>query len=346
MSKKNSKQLLAALCILVFIVSFASLFIPQAHASLGITLVQSAHAQETGAATGYCIFSTAPTAGDVIVLTVGLRTTVSTTVSSVSETGVSWTVAVNSVSAGNYLACICYGVVGSGAGAVISVFPSDTSYYGCVMDASEFSDLSSTPLDVYASNTGAGTTTDTGTTVTTSTPNELFVGDSVTGSQTQSSATNGFSVIGGTPFDSGYVCSAFLYKIVSSTQTANSGCQISGASWSGAIATFEATAPAPTPTLTPTPTPTPTASPTPTPTPTPVASSRPSPASSPVGGSGYEGFGSTPNPINPNPSNPVPTSTPSPSLPEPRQSLNDGVLLFVVLVAVSVAVAMFFGRKR
>ena len=251
MSKKNSKQLLAALCILVFIVSFASLFIPQAHASLGITLVQSAHAQETGAATGYCIFSTAPTAGDVIVLTVGLRTTVSTTVSSVSETGVSWTVAVNSVSAGNYLACICYGVVGSGAGAVISVFPSGTSYYGCVMDASEFSDLSSTPLDVYASNTGAGTTTDTGTTITTSTPNELFVGDSVTGSQTQSSATNGFSVIGGTPFDSGYVCSAFLYKIVSSTQTANSGCQISGASWSGAIATFEATAPAPTPTPTP-----------------------------------------------------------------------------------------------
>lgn len=118
--------------------------------------------------------------------------------------------------------------------------------------------------------------------------------------------------------------------------------KISGASWSGAIATFEATAPAPTPT----PTPTPTASPTPTPTPTPVASSRPSPASSPVGGSGYEGFGSTPNPINPNPSNPIPTSTPSPSLPQPRQSLNDGVLLFVVLVAISVAVAMLFGRKR
>ncbi len=241
----NKGRMLIVIFIAVFVASavVGTFKVPVVHASGGITSVQSDFINM--GTSGYIFLPSAPSSGDVIVATIGFHTYGTTTVSSISGTGVTWYIAVQTTvsnGANSYTSCIAYGIVGSGAGTVVgTVTFSDTNWYAGRIDDTEYSGLSTTPLDVYSSNSGSSVTADTGTTSVTTASQELWVGNIVVGNYALSSLTptNGFTLIGGV-ITASTVCSAYLYKIVSSTGAANSELTISSQPWAGTIATFEA----------------------------------------------------------------------------------------------------------
>lgn len=188
-----------------------------------------------------------PTSGNIIILGEGgfAPTGTGVTVSSISQTGGTWSGSGNGlqiakVSAASIHTEIWMGTASASAGAVITITLSGTpianSQY--VGDAFEYSGLqsASTVLDKTGSNSDQTVhVTDTGTTGTTSLPIELWVG-SVFGDAAQTTPTNGFTLVDGTTNWS----EAYLDKIVSSTGAANSGTTFGGfADYAGAIATFK-----------------------------------------------------------------------------------------------------------
>ena len=185
--------------------------------------------------------SSTPTSGNLNVLTITARvgSGVPATVKSISQTGVVWSKVTNAGS-GAIDVEIWAGVVGSGASASITV--TLTGIVGtAVANVCEYSGLTtSSYLDVTASTFGSSTASDTGTTATTTQANELWVGSTGDVTATQSTPTNGFTLLDGTA--TGSTSNAFLEKIVSSTGTANSGTTLSSSNaWVGVIATFTAT---------------------------------------------------------------------------------------------------------
>ncbi len=135
------------------------------------------------------------------------------------------------------------GAVGSGASTSVSIALAQ-SVYAAVADICEWSGLGSNPVDQTATNNGTGSTqTDTGTTATTTQANELFIGTVGVYGQAQSNPTNSFTMLDGAYLNvTGGISVSYLYKIVSSTGTANSGTTIATSSnaWQGCIATFKA----------------------------------------------------------------------------------------------------------
>jgi len=184
--------------------------------------------------------SSAPGNGDTLVAVIGTDSNsggVSTSVNSISETGATWTRAVSKFN-GSYMTVeIWYALNVSSASQSITVNLSGSPGWA-VADICEYSGiLTSSALDVVASNSGSGYTTDTGSTITTSQGIELWVGGTDEYAVSQSNPTHGFVVLDGTLNRDSL---AYLENIVTSTGTANSGTSttLSGA-WSGAIATFK-----------------------------------------------------------------------------------------------------------
>jgi hypothetical protein len=195
--------------------------------------------------------TSAPKSGDLLIATVGLDLIKGEHVSGITETGVTWSRAVDYINSGWAGVEIWYGMVGSGASTSVTV--TLTAATGeVVVDVCEWSGLAvSTPVDQTATNSGKSTTMTTGTTATTTQANELWVGAvCATSSRTdhgQSSATNGFTLLDGAgynPASGDYMSLGYLYYVASVTGAAGSGTTASTSSglyWSGCIAAFKAT---------------------------------------------------------------------------------------------------------
>jgi cell division septation protein DedD len=306
--------------------------------SLSITTasgcIQSAqNTASIGSGTFDVTLGSTPTSGNTLFLTyAGFGETTNPTISSVSETGVTWAEAVSKD--GSVDVEIWYGTVGANAGntATIAVTGGSTSAIGNIADICEWGNIATTnPVDKTAVNAGQSDTGDTGTTAVTSQSNELFVGaiGTALGLTDQSSPTNGYCLSNGQVKTLGqYVSLAELVKISTTTETANSGTSFGPAYWAGCIATFksEDTSPTPTPVETPTPTPVETPTPTPveTPTPTPVETPTPTPVETP-----------TPTPVE--------TATPTRLYTVAESAL---ILLALLLVPASLLLTLHRRRKR
>jgi len=300
-TKKNeSRRLFVAFLITLLAFSTSMVALPQLVNAQGITRVQGpiySESNGSGASGLSATFNSVPVQGDLLIAVVGLDSESATqhyTVSSVTQTGVTWTLQVNSTfTMGGVYAFgdieIWAGVVRSDADKTVNaVFTGDT-IWGAAMVVCEYSGLANTNfLDQTNINNGFSASPNTGSTSTTSQADELWIGGIVMDYTSQSVPTNGFTLLGGTKY--GECSYSYLEKIVSSTGSANAGDSGSGPwDWAGCIATF-ATTPLPTPTPTPTPsssgipivtpmptqpvihyptaTPTQTSDPNPTPTPT------------------------------------------------------------------------------
>ena len=238
-----------------------------------------------------------PVSGNMLILTYG--TYKGGAITSVTQTGVTWTLQKATVAYGVMDIEIWAGVVGNGASTSITVSWTYAASGGAVVDVCEYSGLlTSNFLDKTASASGNSATLATGTTALTSQAEELFVGAIFTSNSipNQGKATNGFTLLDGVHYALGIDGSlGYLEKISSVAETASSTVTASSTFWGGCIATFKASSsispsPTPTPTLTPTstPTPRPTSSPAPIPTatstPTPTLSPTPPPTQTPYGG--------------------------------------------------------------
>ena len=208
-----------------------------------VTRVQG-NARGTSTSTSISVtMASTPTSGNVLIATIGTKSSSVITVSSVTQTGVTWSyVTSKTYSLYTLDSEIWFGVVGSGASTSITVTLSGTAGNGAVADVCEYSGLATSDyLDKTASASGSSTSTSTGTTATTTQANELWLGAITVGglSDPQSSPTNGFSMLDGNAY---FVTSlAYLEKIVSSTGTANSHTTLAGeGGYAGCIATFKA----------------------------------------------------------------------------------------------------------
>ncbi len=218
--------------------------------STNITFVQG-NAKGYTASYGTSIsvaMGSAPTRGDVLIAVIGTDSAYMgefCPVSSIVQTGVTWTKELNStyVSSGTYYLDveIWAGIVSSGASTNLTVNLSVGPSFGAVADVCEFSGLSGV-VDKTAVNGGSGTTTNTGTTATTSQSKELWIGGISAYYTSQASPTNGFTLFDGATQPNLSV--SYLEKNVSSTGAANSGTTISSSgTWAGCIATFLAGTP-------------------------------------------------------------------------------------------------------
>ena len=202
---------------------------------------------ESGTFTGS--MTSQPTNGNTLfLLYTGRDATTNPTVSSISQTGVTWTKAVsNNV---NIDVEIWMGAVGAGAGTTITITVANGSGGNpdSLTSTSEFSGAYT--LDQVASDpNGTGdTVVTTGTTPTTTHASELVIGEAATVGEgydfgNLTSPLNGFTMLDGisTQIDASgdYAAIAFLYKSVSSTGAQSTSVTISFDSHaSGCIATF------------------------------------------------------------------------------------------------------------
>jgi len=192
-----------------------------------------------------------PISGNVLILAIGIRcgTSLYITVSSISQTGVTWSLVIQkkAVPSLYYMDTeIWIGIVGTGAGTVITVTLTGTlpTNGEAVADVCEYSGVLTVGyLDKTATNSGANSTPDTGTTATTTQADELWIGSTSAEGADQTTPRNGFTLLDGVQlcgFDE-YNSEAYLEKIVSATGTANSGTTCPyNTDWVGCIATFKA----------------------------------------------------------------------------------------------------------
>ena len=186
-----------------------------------------------------------PTSGNKLIASIGgwAWSGTTPTVSSISQTNVSWEKAISVVRPTNYCdAEVWLGAVSASASTTVTITLSAAGQG--IADICEYSGLADTPIDKTASAYGnsAGSLTSTGATATTTQADELWVGSIEFCSGTQSTPTNSFTLLDGA--DANSTSLVFLEKIVSSTGTANSGTTGSTAwnGWAGCIATFKAAA--------------------------------------------------------------------------------------------------------
>ena len=191
-----------------------------------------------------------PANGNIIILDIGLGGGMA--VSSVTQTGVTWTGSgtgkqINNILSSFYDSEIWLGVVGSGVGKIITITAAAGTVYAGVGVACEYSGVATTSfLDKTAVNSGIGATSTTGTTATTTQPNELLIGaiyaEYGSAAVTQSTPTNSFTLRDGVDQQgaSDHYSMGYLERIVSSTGAYGSGTTnaTSDARWSGCIATF------------------------------------------------------------------------------------------------------------
>ena len=260
--------------------------------SSSITKVQTANGACVVSPSFGVTMNSSPKNGDLMVAAIG--TTVGgggtlTTVSDINQPGVTWTKQTSSIQGGGYPTDIeiWAGTANPSTSSSITINLSGTPINGvAVAIISEYSGFNGGyTLDRTATtNGGYKSQTSTGTTANTNSANELCVGAVNAGAESQTTPTNGFTIIGGTLYNA--ACSvAYLENIASTTGSYSSGTTATSTNWyTGCIATFTPTpAPTPTPTPSPTSTPAPTPSPTPTstPKPTPTPTSSPSPTPNP-----------------------------------------------------------------
>lgn len=201
-----------------------------------IVRVQGNFRGVSNSALNFPTFALAPTAGNVLILTICARNNPARTVVSIVQAGVTWILVIEQLNTPTYFYTgIWIGIVGAGASDTATITFSGTCI--SVSDACEYSGIVTVGyLDKTASNSGSGNPTDTGTTAITTQPKELWVGVTHSFAVTQSNPTNGFTLMDGALYSN--TSNAYLEKIVSTVGPANSGTTILGNNWAGLIATF------------------------------------------------------------------------------------------------------------
>jgi hypothetical protein len=189
-----------------------------------------------------------PQSGNSLVACIGTRDySADRTVSSITQTGVSWSRQIQG-SGALQVSEIWLGTVGANASTSITInFSGSASANACnLADVCEYTET--LVSDVSQANNGSGSTLSTGTTSTTTSSNELWIGTGCTGATSHTSPTNGFTQLDGNAI---YGTISYLEKIVSST--GNATCSVTlgvGTLWVGAIATFKTSGGTPTFTIT------------------------------------------------------------------------------------------------
>jgi hypothetical protein len=243
-------KFLSLIVILFFLVSCFTVFqFPTVKANPGIIRVQGNARGTSVTSTISVTLASTPTSGNVLVAVIGFFASASRSVSSISETSVSWTMQVRKEYNlyGVYAEMeIWFGVVSAGASTSITVTLSGAATFGATADVCEYSGVVTTNfLDKTASTSGNNAYPKTGTTATTTQADELWIGGTVLYGYAQTTPTNGFALLDGVL--SNYESTGYLEKIVSATGTANSQTTGSIQQWAGCIATFFAAAPPPPP---------------------------------------------------------------------------------------------------
>lgn len=206
--------------------------------------VQTKRVQATSTSASLTLDST-PGINNTLIATIAAEGADSTSVSSITQTGVTWTKAVSQLGFVNLIDTeIWYATVPSGS---VSTEVNVTVSQSCdiVVNILEFANITLTdPLDTTGSTASNGALS-TGTAGLTSQSNSVVVGCiNVNGNyaDNQTSATNGFTLIDGY-FWTGKVGSAAVYKIVSAVgsyeSATNNGDNPNYAYYAGAIATFK-----------------------------------------------------------------------------------------------------------
>lgn len=267
----NKKKIIIISAIILLLSS--SLILKSVKADEEITQIQYKFGDNNGSAQDISLsLDSAPTDGNILICCIGeMRYPASGLyVDSITQDGVYWEMVIRSDAIGGsapYYARseIWVGYVGEEANTdiLVDIYPTPSGYW-CFADVFEYSNLDMDNLiDETAHNEnlgGAGIDhSDTGTTDTTDTDNELWIGAvySYSGGSTlydQYDPTNDFTLYDGISKSNGGIQSlACLEKIVSETGEANSGTTIDYSEWmSSCIATFRGVSTAPTPTPTPT----------------------------------------------------------------------------------------------
>jgi hypothetical protein len=239
--KQKSKLLLLSAICLMLLSLFALASFKTVHAS-SVTRVQGNCRGVSDSTTLTVTMTSTPTNGNLLVMAVGIN---DGTVSSVSETGVTWTRQVyTGITTYGYDAEIWAGVIGSSASQTITITLTGTYLKASAADVCEYSGLlSSGFLDQNATASGASSNSSTGTTGPTSQANELLAG-AIVATVSQSSPKNGFTMLDGSqnePYGNDVL--AYLENAASTTGTYNSGTTVGGTGyWAGCIATFKAAA--------------------------------------------------------------------------------------------------------
>ncbi|MCW4048046.1 MAG: hypothetical protein NWE99_10900 [Candidatus Bathyarchaeota archaeon] len=190
--------------------------------------------------------SSAPTQGNVLVLTFGLSegsNYPTNKVSNITQSGVSWSLVVAKTISGQMDGEIWLGTVGANASPNITVNLDSAIEVGAVADVCEYSGVAI--VDKTASANGSDHNPKTGTTETTTQAEELWIG-CISTYGTQTNPENGFTLLDGAQYGN-YMSLGFLEKIVSATGQAQSGVITNDiwTDWSGCIATFNASSPSP-----------------------------------------------------------------------------------------------------
>jgi len=227
--------------------------LPTANAAVIMRVQGAARGTATSGSSISAMLSQTPTSGNLLIAVVGTQSnSPGDTVSSISETNVSWTKQISTDGSG-WDSEIWAGIVGSNASTSITVNLSSAlagAVTGAIVDICEYSGLlTSGYLDRTTTNSGNSVLGTTGTTTTITQATELWVGTiwvATHGTVTQSSPTNGFTLLdgaqiglaGGAGWDGSL---SYLESIVSTTGAASGGTSWSSSSnYRASIATFEA----------------------------------------------------------------------------------------------------------
>ena len=200
----------------------------------------------SSAASSFSVTVATPANGNTLIAVISTRGTSAGRVSSITQTGATWTRASQAANANGTTTEIWYAPGVSGAGTTVTINLAASLFASAVV--AEYSGvLAVSPLDQTNNATGSSTAAVTGTTPTTTEAGELWIGGIglTNSSYTLGSPLNSFTAFTNSASTSGTAGNnARVYaleKIVTSTGAASSGGTVSSSSqWSGAIATFYA----------------------------------------------------------------------------------------------------------
>ncbi len=191
--------------------------------------------------------------GNTLIAVIATRGTSANRVSSITQTGATWTRASQTNNTSGSTTEIWYAPNVASAGTTVTInLAASLRAAAVVMEYQGV--LSVSPVDQTAGNSGSGTSATTGTTVATTQQNELWIGGvglvsstiSLSGIQNSFTAVTNAASTSSTAGNNARVYA--LERIVTATGAASSGGTVSSSSsWSGTIATFKAALPSGTP---------------------------------------------------------------------------------------------------
>lgn len=209
--------------------------------------VQTETCNNTGATSISCGMASTPINGNALIAIIGTRGTSDNRVSSITQTGATWTRQAQRSNASGVTTEVWAAFNVSGASTTVTVNLAASLKASAIIV--EYSGLATSgSLDQTATNSGSSSAPSTGTTATTSQADELWIGGIANiNTSTYSAPTNSFTEVAEAASGGGASSTrnnaVFLERIVAATGTASTGATLSGTQqWAGVVATFRAAA--------------------------------------------------------------------------------------------------------